>query len=129
MKLQQHATDRRSEVEDAYRKLDMGLPPTEDAEMEWQRMLRDDEMKSARILQKQQVLIAYWQYYADLFLRNLRNARSQYGDETLIFSRSFPSNDLLIQRVFYRFVFCGLLLQEWDILVRAEYQSYIYTHR
>ena len=57
MKLQQHATDRRSEVEDAYRKLDMGLPPTEDAEMEWQRMLRDDEMKSARILQKQQVLI------------------------------------------------------------------------
>ena len=57
MKLQQQATDKRSQVEDAYRKLDMGLPPTEDAEVEWQRMVRDEEMKSNRILQKQQVYI------------------------------------------------------------------------
>ena len=55
MKLQQETTDKRSQVEDAYRKLDMGLPPTDDAEIEWQRMLRDEEMKSNRILQKQQV--------------------------------------------------------------------------
>jgi len=54
MKLQQQTSDKRSEVEDAYRKLDMGLPPTEDAEIEWQRMVRDEEMKSNRILQKQQ---------------------------------------------------------------------------
>ena len=55
MKLQQQATDKRSEVEDAYRKLDMGLPPTEDAEIEWQRMVRDEEMKTTRLQQKQQV--------------------------------------------------------------------------
>lgn len=55
MKLQQDANENRCLVEDAYRKLDMGLPPTEEAEMEWQRMVRDDELKAARTILKQQV--------------------------------------------------------------------------
>lgn len=55
MKLQQDASAKRSEVEDSYRKLDIGLPPTTEAEAEWQRMIREDENKSARLLQKKQI--------------------------------------------------------------------------
>ena len=55
MKLQQEASDKRSAVEDGYRRLDMGLPPSDDADIEWQRMVRDDEMKVARQMKKQQV--------------------------------------------------------------------------
>lgn len=55
MRLQQDASDNRNLVEDAYRKLDMGLPPTDDAELEWSRMTRNEDMKVTRQLQKQQV--------------------------------------------------------------------------
>jgi len=56
MKLQQNTSDNRSAVEDAYRKLDVGLPPTDDADIEWQKMVRDEEAKAARRLLKQQVI-------------------------------------------------------------------------
>eukprot|EP00116_Pleurobrachia_bachei_P001498 sb/3461760/ len=54
MKLQQEAADKRASVEDGYRRLDMGLPPSDEADVEWQRMVREDEMKVARQMKKQQ---------------------------------------------------------------------------
>merc|ERR1711992_407970 len=64
MKLQQETTNKRAAVEDSYRKLDLGLPPTDDAEVEWQRMVRDEEMKIARQQQKQQTEEEAEQYTA-----------------------------------------------------------------
>lgn len=55
MKLQQEVQTKRSCVEDAYRRLDVGLPPNDESQLEWERLVREDELKNSRTLQKQQV--------------------------------------------------------------------------
>jgi len=55
MKLQQEVQTKRSSVEDAYRRLDVGLPPNDESQLEWERLVREDELKNSRTLQKQQM--------------------------------------------------------------------------
>lgn len=55
MKLQQEVQTKRSSVEDAYRRLDVGLPPNDEAQIEWDRLVREEELKNSRTLQKQQM--------------------------------------------------------------------------
>lgn len=55
MKLQQEVQTKRSSVEDAYRRLDVGLPPNDESQLEWERLVREDELKSSRTLERQQV--------------------------------------------------------------------------
>ena len=55
MKLQQEVKGKEQELEQCYVRMERGEAPSEEAEREWYRMIRDEERRSKELLEKKEV--------------------------------------------------------------------------
>ena len=55
MKLQQEVKEKEQELEQCYVRMERGEAPSEEAEREWNRMVRDEERRNKELMEREEV--------------------------------------------------------------------------